>query len=270
MGDIKAAEHSMAFDTLESLKGINREAVIDLLYRMADDELIIGHRNSEWTGHGPILEEDIAFSSMAQDEMGHARAYYELLHQLGEAEPDALAFSRKPRQFRCCSLVYLPKGDWAFSLMRQFLYDSAESVRLAALSDGSLTPLAQLALKLRGEEKYHLMHGRGLVLRLGSATDESRRRMQGALDLAYPHALGLFEPMEADEPLAQAGICPREGELRAQWESAAAPTLSAAGLAVPDNAPPVHGGRVGRHSSALTELLAGMQLVYNIDPSANW
>ncbi len=260
----------MTLNALESLVGINREAAINLLYRLADDELIIGHRNSEWTGHGPILEADIAFSSMAQDEMGHAQAYYQLLHQLGEREPDVLAFGRKPREFRCASLVCLPKGDWGFSVLRQFLYDAAETVRLAALANSSLLPLAQLAGKLRGEEKYHLMHGRTWVLRLGRATDDSHGKMQAALDFAYPHALGLFEPTEYDEPLAQAGISPREDELRRQWESAIAPVLADSGLAVPEGTKPVYGGRVGRHADALKELLDGMQLVYNIDPTAKW
>src|SRR3990172_10572297 len=139
-----------SYDRLDALPGTVREAVINLLYRLADDELIIGHRNSEWTGHGPILEADIAFSSMAQDEMGHARAFYEMLHELGGPDPDKMAFGRKARDFRCCSLVALPKRDWAFSIMRQFLYDAAETVRLAALMQSSLAPLAQLATKLRG------------------------------------------------------------------------------------------------------------------------
>ena len=241
-----------------------------MFYRLADDELIIGHRNSEWTGHAPILEADIAFSSMAQDEMGHAQAYYGMLHQLGECDPDALAFGRKPRDFRCASLVCLPKGDWGFSVLRQFLYDAAETVRLAAFLGSSLTPLAQLAGKLRGEEKYHLMHGRNWVLRLGSSTDDSHRKMQAALDFAYPHALGLFEPSEYDETLAQAGISPREEELKRQWESAVAPVLTDAGLNVPDGAEAIYGGRVGRHPEVLKELLDKMQLVYSIDPTAKW
>jgi len=256
--------------TAGDLRGPVKEALIDLLYRLADDELVLGHRDSEWTGHGPILEEDIAFSSMAQDEMGHARAYYELLHELGEDEPDRLAFGRKPRQFRCASLVCLPRGDWAFSVMRQFLYDSGESVRLTALAHGEYEPLASLANKLRGEEKYHLMHGRSWVMRMGKATPESRSRMQTALDTAYPHALALFESTEANQSLAQAGICPLEEELMAQWESAVAPTLAAAELLVPENAVAAVGGRVGRHPASLAELLENMQSVFNLDPAANW
>ena len=257
-------------NNLESLTSLVREAVKNLLYRIADDELIIGHRNSEWTGHGPILEADIAFSSMAQDEMGHAQVFYDLLHQLGETDPDRLAFGRKSREFRCASLVSLPKTDWAFSIMRQFLYDAAETVRLHALTESSLVPLAQIAIKLRGEEKYHLMHGRTWVVRLGIGTDESRARMQSALNVLYPHALGLFEPTEFDETLAQTGIQPREEELRDQWESAVSPVLKEAKLRAPENANPVYGGRVGKHPPDLKDLLEQMQVVYNIDPAAKW
>ena len=162
-------------ETPDALNDRTRTALIDLLYRLADDELIIGHRDSEWTGLGPILEADIAFSSMAQDEMGHALAYYHLLSELGEGDPDTLAFGRSPEQFRCASLVSLPKADWGFSVLRQFLYDTAECVRLSALAHSAYRPLAHLARKLQSEEKYHLMHGRMWVLRLGDATDERGR-----------------------------------------------------------------------------------------------
>lgn len=259
------------FESFDALDDAARNAVINLLYRLADDELIIGHRHSQWTGLAPILEEDIALSSMAQDEMGHAHVYYQMLHQLGEADPDKLAFTRKVREFRCASITSLPaKRDWALCIVRQFLYDSAESVRLAALEQSTLTPLAQFARKLRGEEKYHLMHGRSWILRLGNSTPQSHEKMQEALCKVYPHAMGLFEPTEADETLAQLGICLREKELCKQWESAAAPVLVDAGLEVPENVRPIHGGRVGRHSEDLAELLDGLQLVYSIDPSANW
>lgn len=258
-------------DTLASLDPLIRPAVIDLLYRMADDAMIIGHRNSEWTGLGPILEEDIAFSSMAQDEIGHALVYYQMLHELGEADPDSLAFNRRPRDWKCASFVCLPgKRDWAFSIARKFLYDVAESVRLTAIAAGTLAPLAQAAHKFLGEKKYHLMHGRGWVLRLGRSTDEARTKLQTALDAAYPHALGLFEPTEADEALAQAGIAPREKQLRREWESAVAPVLREANFTVRENVQPVYGGRVGRQPDALAELLKEMQLVYQLDPTAKW
>ena len=257
-------------ETPEALSVITKEAVVDLLYRMADDELMIGHRNSEWTGHAPILEEDIAFSSMAQDEIGHAHVYYQLLHELGEADPDTLAFGRKQRAYRCAALVSLPKNDWAFTIVRQFLYDASEQVRLAALSACNYSPLANLATKLRSEEKYHMMHGRSWILRLGNPTEKSHEKMQAALDKAYPYATGLFEPSEYCQPLLQAGICPTENELKSQWESAVAPVLADAGLTIPASCKPVYGGRVGKHPAELAQLLEGLQLVYKIDPSAKW
>ncbi|MCH8253162.1 MAG: phenylacetate-CoA oxygenase subunit PaaC [Planctomycetes bacterium] len=258
------------FDAPDALDAATKKALIDLLYRMADDEIVLGHRDSEWTGHAPIIEEDIAFSSMAQDEMGHALAYYNLLTELGEPDADTMAFGRSASDYRCASLVCLPKGDWAFSLVRQYLFDAAEGVRLAALAASTFTPLANIARKLAGEEKYHLMHGRTWIARIGAATDESRRRMQTAVDEAYPHALGLFEPTSADEILAQSGICPREADLRAQWESSVAPVLADAELKVPEGVTPQYGGRTGVHPAALADLLESMQLVYNIDPSAKW
>lgn len=244
------------------------QALKDLLFRLADDEALMGHRNAEWTGHGPILEADIAFSSMAQDELGHALAYYSLLHDLGEADPDALAFARGPEAFRNAQLVELPRGDWAFSLMRQFLYDQAESLRLAALAGCSHAPLAEAARKFAGEEKYHLLHGRTWVTRL-AASDEGRARLQSALDRAFPYALGLFEPTAEQEAIVAKGLHPPEAELQARWEAVVRPMLSEAGLIAPDAAP-AYGGRRGQHTEHLTALLNDMQLVYRMEPQAEW
>ena len=117
------------------------DAIKDLLYRIADDELIIGHRNSEWTGLGPILEEDIAFSSIAQDQIGHAVAIYTILHeQFGELVPYAIAFGRDEDTFHSSQFVELPIGDYAFSLMRHFLFDHAESIRYSMLTESSFAP----------------------------------------------------------------------------------------------------------------------------------
>jgi ring-1,2-phenylacetyl-CoA epoxidase subunit PaaC len=254
----------------DDLTGDLRDAVIDLLYRLADDDLVIGHRNSEWTGLAPILEADIAFSSMAQDEIGHALAYYRLLRDLGESDPDTLAFTRSADAFRCAALVALDKGDWAFSVMRQYLYDAAEMVRLVALTESAYKPLADLARKIRGEEKYHLMHGRTWVQRLGNATEESHKRMQAAIEVCYPRALALFEPTRWDETLSSTGVQPSEAELCATWKSRVVPVLSEAGLDVPQSAKPTYGGRAGRHPPELAELIGSMQKVFRLDPAAQW
>ncbi|MCK6456978.1 MAG: phenylacetate-CoA oxygenase subunit PaaC [Phycisphaerae bacterium] len=245
-------------------------AVADLLVRLADDELVIGHRNSEWTGLAPILEADIAFSSMAQDEIGHALAYYRLLHELGYPDPDTMAFLREPQDFRCASLVSIPKGDWSVSIVRQFLYDTAETVRLEALCDSAYEPLASLARKLRTEEKYHLLHGKTWLHRLGDATDESHRRVQTALDLLWPHALGLFEPTRWDRTLANERIQPSEPTLAQEWRARVEPLLTDASLVAPEGVEPLFGGRVGRHPPSLAELIAAMQKVFRLDPGAQW
>ncbi len=252
---------------------INFDALKDILYRLADDELIIGHRNSEWTGIGPILEEDIAFSSMAQDEIGHAQAYYILLNDLmGEGHPDQIAFNRKAADFRSCHLVEYPIVDYAFSLVRHFCYDSAEAIRLESLRSSSFRPLGELAKKLSREEKYHQLHALTWIGQLGRATDESNRRLQEALDLAYPMAFGLFEPTEMDEVIAKEGLMARESELEAAWVTEMEKQITAAGLKVPEVADKTahYGGRKGQHSEHLPPLLLEMTEVFAIDPEAAW
>ncbi|MFQ5424639.1 MAG: 1,2-phenylacetyl-CoA epoxidase subunit PaaC [Phycisphaerae bacterium] len=247
-----------------------RSALVDLLYRLADDDLVLGHRCSEWTGLGPILEADIAFSSMAQDLMGHAWTLYNLLHELGEANPDAIAFARSLEQYRCCSMVSLANGDWAFSTIRQFLYAEAKQVRLTALADSTYAPLAEVARKLRGEVKYHTMHGRMWVTRLGAGTNESHTRLHEALQELYPHALGMFEPTKCDAAIAAEQIGPSEVSLLEQWRTAIQPTLNEAGLPVPKTAEPLYGGRIGRHPAELARLLQDMHKVFRLDPAAVW
>ncbi|MFQ5502185.1 MAG: 1,2-phenylacetyl-CoA epoxidase subunit PaaC [Phycisphaerae bacterium] len=247
-----------------------KSALVDLLYRLADDNLVLGHRNSEWTGLAPILESDIAFSSMAQDKMGHALTCYKMLHELGEPDPDQLAFLRTPDLFRCCSLVALERGDWALSSVRQFLFDEAAGVRFDALAESDYEPLAQIVRKLRGELKYHIMHGRLAMRRLGIGTDDSHRRMQIALDRLFPHALGIFEPTKWDETLVREGIQPPEADLCKKWRARIAPIIEESSLTLPGNVEPAYGGRVGRHPKTLVVLLDDMQKVYRLDPEAEW
>ncbi len=251
---------------------MNLEALKDLLYRLADDKLIIGHRNSEWTGFGPVLEEDIAFASMAQDELGHAQAFYMLLSQMGEGDPDQLAFNRKPEAFRSCWLVEMPIGDYAFSLVRHFLWDYADFVRLSALATSTSTPIAELAKRLLREEKYHLLHARTWITKLGNGTEESRLLIQSALNDAYPMALGIFEATDFDAELANSGIQPTENELCKRWIELITPVCQKANLHLPDKADPTPflGGRRGYHSEHLAPLLNEMTEVFQIDTTAKW
>lgn len=260
-------------DDIAALKG--------LLMQLADDDLILGHRNAEWTGVGPILEEDIAFSSMAQDELGHAQAYYRLLQNLGEPAPDLLAFLRVADQFRNAQLVELPRTDYAFSLVRHVLYDLAEQVRLEALAHSYYEPLAEVARKLRYEERYHALHGRTWLKQLALANDESHRRLQHALDDLFPYALGLFEPGRWDGWLDAHQIQPVEAVLQQRWLDVLGPLLDDVGLHAPmvltaegwrvhAGIDPHYGGRQGRHTPHLAALLADMQSVYRGYPAATW
>jgi ring-1,2-phenylacetyl-CoA epoxidase subunit PaaC len=251
---------------------VNQAALKDLLYRLADDQLILGHRNSEWNGLGPILEEDIAFSSMAQDKLGHSLQMYLLLNQLGEAEPDTVAFTRNAPQFHCCQLVELPIGEYDFSLIRHFLYDHAELLRFEALGQSSYEPLAQVARKLKGELKYHVLHANTWVKRLGASTEEAIERLQQSLDYTLPYALGLFEKTEQEEAIINEGIFIGEDALKARWEESIRAILSQTALQMPDlrTLTPVYGGRTGEHTEYLQPLLDEMAEVFRLDPTADW
>lgn len=252
---------------------MNFEAIQDLLFRMADDDLITGHRMSEWTGIGPILEEDIAFSSMAQDEVGHAQAYYMILDELlGQSTPDQLAFGRKSNDFRCAQLVEYPIGDYAYSLVRHALYDIAEAVRLESLCRASFMPLSELAKKLSREEKYHQLHAETWIRQLGPATEESNRRLQEAFDNAFPVAYSLFEPTSFNEALKEDGLMDLESELEAEWEKRVRKLFTESGLKMPVVADKTahYGGRTGKHTAHLAPLLGEMDEVFAIDPAAKW
>ncbi len=250
---------------------MNDQAARQLLFQMADDALIMGHRNSEWTGIGPTLEEDIAFSSMAQDKIGHAYQLYSILHrQFGEADVDTLAFGRKEKTFRSCQLVELPIGDYGFSLMRQFLFDSAEVLRYTSLQSSALTSLAQLAVKVKGELRYHSMHADVWVKQLANGTEESKARLQTALNELWPYALGMFEEGDWQEARTTAELGLAEGRLKAQWLELVQAKLKGWNLNVPSDSNPVEGGRQGYHSEYLAPLLLEMTEVFSIDPSASW
>lgn len=250
---------------------MNTDALKDLLYRMADDALIIAHRHSEWTGLGPLLEEDIAFSSIAQDKLGHAQALYRLLHDLGEPDPDTTAFMRNAAQFHSCQLVELPNGGYDRSLVRHVLFDAAEALRYAALEQSSYEPLAALARKVRGEIKYHSFHARTWVTQLGAnGNDESHARLQAALDECWPYALGMFEPSDHDAALIAAEVFIGEAAMQERWLEHVQDILGTATLVIPDGVDAVYGGRRGYHHESLQPMLDEMTEVYRVDPSAEW
>lgn len=247
-------------------------ALKELLYKIADDQLILGHRNSEWTGFGPLLEEDIAFSSMAQDKIGHSLAIYTMLHELGEGDPDTIAFTRNAKDFRNCQLVELPNGEYDFSIIRHFLFDTAEALRFEYLKNSSFKPLAELAAKINGELRYHTMHANYWVKKLGTATEESKARMQQSLNQLLPYAVGMFEKSELDDEIIKESIFVGEDEFKGRWKNKITEIISGTELFLSDWATikPIEGGRSGQHTEHLQPLLDEMGEVFRTDPKTEW
>lgn len=256
---------------LDELSAPLKEALAEKLLAMGDDELLLAHRNSEWCGHAPILEEDIAFANIAQDELGHAGLWYGLLQQLDGSDPDRLVFFRPAPSFRNARILELPNGDWAFSMLRQYLFDSYELLLLRRLSTSTLLPLAHAAAKAQREELYHLRHSSAWVQRLALGTVESSRRMQSALDALWPQAQQLFMPLVGDAQLVDAGIIPSIGELGQQWRTEVTGFLTSCSLK-PVEAPVEEIGIDGRdvHTEHLPPLVEELQSVARADPQASW
>lgn len=249
-----------------------RDALAAYLIAIADDELIIGHRHSEWTGFAPDIESDVALSSIAQEELGHARLFYERACDLVGGDPDRLAFGRSPDGFRNAVLVERPNEDWGYTIVRLVLYDQADQLRLSALAAGPLRPLADLAATVRREEKYHLLYGEQWLHRLAAATPASRARLQASLDRAWPEAVNLFEPVPGqDELLTAAVVSVPPAQQLVQWNQTVIPILERAGLTPPQtNIAAGAGGRTGRHTTDLQTLLDEMTSVSRSEPEATW
>ncbi|MHC5004202.1 MAG: 1,2-phenylacetyl-CoA epoxidase subunit PaaC [Planctomycetota bacterium] len=258
------------------MSGELNEPFTQLLLALADDKLMIGHRNSDWTGLAPILEEDIAFSSIAQDELAHAAAIYDLIAPWLGMKADDLAFGRTHGEYRCAAIVELPdEFNWALALARQFYCDHFDVLRLERLGRSRHEEIAALAKRLRAEEQVHVDHADSWVRRLGTGGEESRRRLQAALDHLAPHAAMLVEPVDRQDGLEAAGLYPPlEGGVTMfdAWRDEMSEVAGSAGitLTLEPPSPEAIGGRRGEHTDHLAELLDEMGEVYRIEPGAAW
>jgi ring-1,2-phenylacetyl-CoA epoxidase subunit PaaC len=270
----------------------------------------MGFANSEWTGIAPVLEEDIAFSSLAQDEIGHARVLYELIAaleigdwrlEIGETQhsqssnsdpsttlrtslqsrmADKIAYGRTPSEFRHAQIVERPRGDWAYSVTRQFLYDTASYVIFESLRGSNYTPLGCVAASIIREEKYHLMHAHTWLQRLAEGSAEMRQRQRKAFDALWPDALGLFEPVAGEAELIADGIQPVSfAQLQQRWLAQLEEPLRRYDLPFSfdeqgemwaTRIAPCYGGRRGEHTQSFLDLYDTMTSVYRLDPEANW
>ncbi len=245
---------------------------LQFLLRLGDDRLVLGHRLSEWCGHGPILEEDIAISNIALDLIGQASA---ILHLAGEVEgrgrdEDALAYFREAVNFRNALLVELPKGDFAVTIIRQFLFDAWSVLHLDALSRCGHPTVAALAAKSLKEDKYHLRHSSEWVVKLGDGTEESHNRTQQALIDLWRFTGELFATDAVDTALATQGIVVDTAALKERWTAVVRDVLERATLIQPLDVAMASGGRRGRHTEHLGHLLAEMQIVARSHPGAKW
>lgn len=247
-------------------------ALFHYLLRLGDDRLVLGHRLSEWCGHGPILEEDIATANIALDLLGQATMLLKLAGQVeGKGrDEDALAYWRDENQFTNLQLVELPNGNFGVTMMRQFLFDAWSLHHLEALARSTHAELAGIAAKALKESRYHLRHSGEWVLRLGDGTSESHQRMQTALDQLWPWTGELFYQDGIDTELQAHGIAPNLESLRAPWASMVTDLLARATLTIPDGPLRLAGGRLGRHTEHLGHLLAEMQIVARSHPGATW
>ena len=242
------------------------------LLAWGDDEFILGHRDSEWCGHAPILEEDIAFANIALDELGHAQTWYTLLAQLLDEDadryPDRLVYRRPAAEFRNVQMVEFPNGDWAFSMLRQYLFDQMETIRLEMLRNSRYPALSEAAVKLGKEEIYHRRHTRAWVERLSGGTQESHRRTQNALGTLWPAAMQLFNPIQGEVELSEAGIIPTSHELKSAWLDETENFLKSSGLQIPESRQNEFDRQ--EHSLSLNPLIAELQSVNRLDLEAEW
>ncbi|WP_394743265.1 1,2-phenylacetyl-CoA epoxidase subunit PaaC [Natronococcus roseus] len=252
------------------LEAREREALETLLKRLADDEFVLAERYTEWQVRAPTLESDLALANNAQDELGHARLWYDVLEDLGFEEQE-LVYERDPADFRHATLVELPfeEGDWADAVLRSYLYDAAEELRLESLEKSTYPKIADRVGKIQSEEGYHLEHAQNWVERLADG-EGGHERLQDALDRLFPHALTLFEPVDPDVENDIVELRLRDAtleELGEEWLSIVVPYLESLELEVPvspqvdddtfeitEEMLPEKRGRDGNHTDAWADL----------------
>lgn len=276
------------------------DSLVAIVTALGDDELILGHRHSEWTGFAPHIEEDVAFSSIAQDEIGHAAALYSLVAKVTGDSADRIALGRSKDEYRNAVLCERDNGDWAFTLARHWLYDHADELRLEALEGSAHEELAALTTKIRREERYHLLHADTWLKRVAQGPVEGRKRLADGVIKAFAPSLALFEPFELEDEAVKEGWLPvPSSELRERFLRFATEQLDVLGLPT-DIASHAEegaefvasssgdliagegaelekagdedgvGGRRGRRTRDFDALWEDMTAMYRTDPGATW
>lgn len=246
--------------------------VVEYLLRLGDDRLVLGHRLSEWCGHAPILEEDIALANIALDLVGQANLLLTLAAGTENAgrDADALAYLRDSIDFRNVLMVELPKGDFAFTIARQFLFSVWSLLHSDALRQSANADLAGIAAKMHKESRYHVRHSGEWMLRLGDGTGESHQRLQAAVDELWRYTGELFLSDDLEARLVQKNVAVDSAALETPWSEQVRDVFRTAGITTPDVKWMQRGGREGRHTEHLGHMLAEMQVLQRQHPGATW
>ncbi len=249
-----------------------KAATLEYTTRLGDDSVVLGHRISEWVSYGPFLEEDIAYGNVALDYIGRARMFYTYAAELandGRTEDD-FAYMRNDREYRNLLLMEMPKGDFAYSQVRQLFADVYYTLLLPELLQSKDETLSAIAAKAIKETKYHLRRSRDWVLRLGDGTEESHKRTQKAVEQLWGYTHEMFDMDETEQLLADNGIGVDVSKLHGAWRQMVSDILAGATLTVPEDSWAVRGGRTGYHTENLGHMLTEMQIVHRSHPGCEW
>jgi ring-1,2-phenylacetyl-CoA epoxidase subunit PaaC len=257
------------------------EALTELLFQLADDDLIISHRGSEWIGLAPHIEEDVAYSSITQNTMGHALMYYQMLEELGLGRANDLAQLREPNQYRNAILTERPNGeghykenpnyDWAYAVVRNYVYEVYKKVRLGMLEESSYAPLADVAKKVTREQFYHLYHWDVWLTQLSQSTEEAKKRITQAVEKVWKDLATLIDLGPKADAIVANNLLKGEREIREALLQNLKEKFESVGLEFPGEPAPVEAtGREGKHTSSFEEALSELSEVYRMDPQANW
>jgi ring-1,2-phenylacetyl-CoA epoxidase subunit PaaC len=255
------------------------DSIISYSLHLADNALILGHRNSEWCGHGPVLEQDIAITNISLDLVGQARNFYQYAASLinassgkqkNTASEDTLAYLREAGEFRNCIMVELPKGDWAFTILRQFLFSTYQYHLYEELQQSNDEQFSAIATKALKEVTYHLRWSSEWVIRLGDGTEESHSRIVKAADELFPYTAELFVPADYENAAADIGVGVELEGLKTQWQEKVKAIFAEATLSIPQIKNIEKGGKLGQHTTHMEELLSEMQYMQRTYPASQW
>ncbi len=251
---------------------VSETPLVLYVLRRADDALILGHRLSEWCGHAPALEEDMALANMGLDLLGQARELYSYAGKVeGKGnDENKFAYLRDVRQYRNLLLMEQPNGDFARTMVRQFFYSAFADLYWRAMMKSSDATLAAIAAKSEKESAYHLRHSSEWIVRLGDGTEESHARAQAAIDDLWAFTGEMFAVDDAERALIDAGIAIDPASLKTQWLKTVTGVINEATLALPKSDWMQQGGRAGRHSEHLGHLLSELQSLQRTFPGATW